>query len=137
MFVASAAVGLDGAASNSLYYVGPSRFVGDCDKAGKAIRVGSGPDWIAITPNSRTVYVYNDHYGTVTPIRTATNTAAKAIRVGGPIKEDTPPPYIAITPNGKTVYVSNAYLGVVPIRTATDKVGRTMLMEGGAIAITP
>ena len=49
---------------------------------------------IAITPNGKTVYVVNDNFtsGTVIPIRTATNNAFKAIKVGkGPYA-------IAITP---------------------------------------
>ena len=37
----------------------------------------------------------------MTPIRTATNKAGKAIKVGGR------PVAIAITPNGKTAYVVN------------------------------
>ena len=55
--------------------------------------------------------------------RTATNKPGKAIKVG------TGPGDIAITPNGKTVYVTNDYLGVVPIRTATNKVGKTLHMH--------
>ena len=64
------------------------------NKAGKAIKVGSYPFNIAITPNGKTAYAVNDNFnsGTVTPIRTATNTALKAIKVGkGPYA-------IAITP---------------------------------------
>ena len=61
-------------------------------KAGKAIKVGSYPFNIAITPNGKTAYAVNDVSGTVTPIRTATNTALKAVRAGkGPYA-------IAITP---------------------------------------
>jgi YVTN family beta-propeller protein len=63
-------------------------------------RFGHLAEWpplvIAITPNGKTAYVANGGSGTVTPIRTATSKAGKAIRVGGygafPIN-------IAITPN--------------------------------------
>jgi len=48
-----------------------------------------------------TAYVVNEDSDSVTPIRTATNTALAPIRVGFD------PEYIAITPNGKTVYVVN------------------------------
>src|ERR1019366_8813471 len=59
-----------------------------------------------------TAYVANQGSDTVTPIRTATNTALKAINVG----DD--PQSIAITPNGKTAYVANYVSGTVtPIRT--------------------
>src|ERR1700745_957702 len=52
----------------------------------------------ACRAHNATVYVVNQGSGTVTPIRTATNTADKEINVG----KD---PYdIAITPNGRTVY---------------------------------
>jgi DNA-binding beta-propeller fold protein YncE len=50
------------------------------NKAGKAIKVGSGPDAIAITPDEKTAYVTSG--SGVTPISTATNKAGKAIKVG-------------------------------------------------------
>ncbi len=77
----------------------------------------------AASPACRThpviAYVVNQMSGTVTPIRTATNTAGKAINVGKY-------PYaIAITPNGKTAYVVNTFLSTVtPIFTATGTVGK-------------
>jgi YVTN family beta-propeller protein len=49
---------------------------------GKAITVGKGPSYIAITPNGKTAYVSNEGSGTVTPISTATNKPGKAITVG-------------------------------------------------------
>ena len=62
------------------------------NKAGPAIRVGTDPENIAITPDGRTVYVTNYDSGTVTPISTATNKPGHAIRTG------TRPFAIAITP---------------------------------------
>ena len=56
------------------------------------IPVGSAPDAIAITPDGKTAYVGNQASGTVTPITTATNTAALPIPVGSE------PIAIAITP---------------------------------------
>ena len=47
-----------------------------------------------------TAYVAGYGSGTVTPIRTATNTALKSIKVG------VHPDAIAITPDGKTAYVA-------------------------------
>ena len=88
--------------------------------AGQAIKVGAGPDTIAITPDGKTAYVANGISDTVTPIRTATNTALKAITVG------IDPIAIAITPDGTTAYVANiggiTYSGdtVTPISTATN-----------------
>jgi YVTN family beta-propeller protein len=58
----------------------------------KAIKVGSFPFAIAITPDGKTAYVANADSGTVTPIRTATRKPGKAIKVG------TDPSAIAITP---------------------------------------
>lgn len=60
--------------------------------AGKAIRVGDFPDYIAITPNGRTVYVANFLSSTVTRIRTATDKRLRHVQVGGG------PDYIAMTP---------------------------------------
>jgi YVTN family beta-propeller protein len=78
--------------------------------------------------------VANFDSGTVTPIRTATNTALP------PIKTGRDPVTIAITPDGKTAYVANNGSGTVtPIRTATNtalppiKTGRSPV----AIVITP
>jgi DNA-binding beta-propeller fold protein YncE len=78
----------------------PSRTMGPrpgpaTNTALKAIKVGSFPAAIAITPDRATAYVANVTYGgsgIVTPIRTATNTAGKAIRAGAE------PGPIAITP---------------------------------------
>ena len=72
--------------------------------------------------------------GTVTPIRAATNTALKAIRVGRL------PVAIAITPDGQTAYVVNETSGTVtPIRIATNTAGKPIKVGNGAfaIAITP
>ena len=80
------------------------------------VNAGGNPDFLAITPDGKTLYVANYlyHGGTVTPIRTATNTALRPIRTGNPND-------IAITPNGKTAYVTNFINGTVtPIRTATN-----------------
>src|SRR5260370_9062791 len=79
-------------------------------------------------------YVVNPASGTVTPIRTATNTALKAIKVGFA------PLAIAITPSGKTAYVADALLNAVtPISTATGAAGKPIGAGEGplVIAITP
>ena len=89
------------------------------------IRIGKGPDAeqnscaIAFLPDGKTAYVLTNTLaggpGTVTPIRTATNTALAPITVG----QD--PRAFAITPDGKTIYVTNYQSGTVtPIRTATN-----------------
>src|SRR5450631_3204224 len=70
--------------------------------------------------------------GTVTPIRTATNTAGPPITVGNQ------PFDIAITSNGKTVYVTGGTNSVTPILTATNTAGPAITVGIGptAIAIT-
>ena len=60
-------------------------------KTGKAIRVGKTPVYIAITPNGKTAYVANWESATVTPIRTATNKAIKAIKAGTGVMGPPPP----------------------------------------------
>jgi len=117
----------------------------------KAINVGKGPNAIAVTPDGKTAYVVSGGEfagtcgegsgpaNTVTPIRTATNTALKAIKVGNF------PDAIVITPNGKTAYVSNGGNGaapgntVTPIDTATNTALKAIKVGSGAdaIAITP
>ena len=109
----------------------------------KPIRIGKEygqiSSAIVFRPDGKTAYVLSSTVlgggsGTVTPIRTATNTALKPIAVG----QD--PRALAITPDGTTIYVTNYQSGTVtPIRTATNtalapiRVGRNPL----AIAITP
>ena len=94
------------------------------DKAGKAIKVGPGPDGIAITPDGKTAYVANGGLppagsDTVTPIRIATSTALRPVRVGS--GRGIGPDAIAITPDGKTAYVPSYSDGTVtPIRIATN-----------------
>jgi YVTN family beta-propeller protein len=85
---------------------------------------------------SRTIwaYVVNAKFGTVTPINTATNKAAKTIKVGSD------PVAIAITPNGNTAIVVNYGSGTVtPINTATNKAGKAVKVgkDPVAVAITP
>ena len=111
-------------------------------KPGQAIKVaatdGSGPGLIAITPNGKTLYAASDFSDTVTPIRTATGTALKPVKLRNVIS------VIAITPDGKTVYViarnSNTGSGTVTaISTATSKVVKTIKagQYPSAIAIAP
>jgi YVTN family beta-propeller protein len=107
-------------------------------RVGPAIKVASIlPATMAITPSGKTLYVGDWDSGTVTPIRTATDTAGKPIDTGAN-------PFgvaMAVTPDGKTVYVVNNEPDgtVTPINTATNtadtniKVGVTP----GAIVITP
>ena len=90
----------------------------------KPIRIGKEygqiSSAIVFRPDGKTAYVLSSTVlgggsGTVTPIRTATNTALPTDRRG----QD--PRAIAITPDGKTVYVTNYQSGTVtPIRTATN-----------------
>jgi DNA-binding beta-propeller fold protein YncE len=102
---------------------------------GKPIRIGRPAMEIAITPDSKTVYVANPEGppGAVTPISTATNTPGKPIRIGKSLA-------IAITPNGKTLYAA-ALNKVVPISTATNTPGKPISQVGygypSELVITP
>jgi DNA-binding beta-propeller fold protein YncE len=103
----------------------------------------------ARTAGPVTVYVTNAADDTVTPIRAASNTAGRPIRVGRA------PVLVAISPDGQTAYVVGvstllpgaAPVTLTPIRTATNRPGRVITVcasanLGGviapdAIAITP
>jgi YVTN family beta-propeller protein len=119
-------------------------------RVGAPIKVASIlPATMAITPNGKTLYVGDWDSGTVTPIRTATNTAGK------PIKTGVVPSVVsmAVTPNGKTLYVVNedpptfapistaaVTAGTVtPINTATNIAGPNIKVgvTPGAIVLTP
>ena len=96
--------------------------------------MGSGPERHRDHPDGKTAYVANNGAGTVTPIRTATNTPGPPITVGRF------PRVIAITPDGRTAYVANQDSGAVtPICTATNTPGKpiTVGSDPVAIAITP
>ena len=95
-------------------------------------KVGSGPSFIAFTPDGKTAYVAT--FDGVYPISVLTG------KVGKPVK--TPqfwPDAIAITPNGKTAWVTGdqphnvlhppGY--VLPISTATNKPGRLLQLGQG------
>ena len=105
-------------------------------KPGKPITGTAGASVTAITPDGATAYVVNGVSGTVTPIRTATNTALPAIKFGTIAHSYRVA--IGITPDGATAYVLTAK-GVVPIWTATNTKLKVITGTGGAfaIAITP
>ena len=119
--------------------------IGGCEVHGMPIADSAGR-----TAGPVTVYVANEADDTVTPIRTASNTAGRPIRVGPA------PALIAISPDGQTAYVvgvgsllpgTAGRVTLTPIRTATNRPGRTITVcatgnPGGviapdAIAITP
>ena len=107
---------------------------GATGRAGTAIRVGSGPVAIAITPDGKTAYVTDAGGGTVTPIDLATGRAGTPIRVGSD------PQGIAITPDGKTACVADYGGGTVtPIDLATGRAGAPIPVGSDpyGIAITP
>jgi hyaluronoglucosaminidase len=78
---------------------------------------------MAITPNSKTLYVANGGSSTVTPISTATGKAGRPIRVGSG------PAFLAVGPDGRAVYVVGAG-SVTVIRTATDTAGKPVPLNG-------
>ena len=101
---------------------------------GAEIKVGSGPEAIAITPDGKTAYVTNAGSDSVTPIELATNKPSTEIKVGST------PDGIAITPDGKTAYVTNESSdSVTPIELATNTPGAEINVgvNPTAIAITP
>jgi YVTN family beta-propeller protein len=135
--------------SKTVYVAGIKRSVipisAATDKPGKAIKVaGTGP--IAITPNGKTAYVLSEGSATITPIRTATNTARTAISLGSGVSAQ----QIVIAPDGRTAYVyvvSRERTAVAVISTATSKVVKTVKIGSGGplgpitggplLAITP
>ena len=95
----------------------------------KTINVGRGAGAIAITPDGKTAYVVSNGSGTVTPIRTATHTARKAVKVSGQLQ----PRGIAITPDGTTAYAAGGVL--TPIRTATNTALKAIQLGGWGIIV--
>lgn len=68
------------------------------------LMTGSGPQFIAVTPDGTRAFVSNNGGATVTAIDTSTNTVIPA---GAMIPTGAGPQYIVAHPNGSTVYVCN------------------------------
>ena len=80
-----------------------------------AIKVGTDPQAIAITPGGRTVYVLDWGSAAVTPIDTATG------RAGPPIQVGSYPYAITVAPDGTTAYVASyGSDSVTPIRSGAS-----------------
>ena len=119
--------------------------IAGCDVRGMPVAGGAGR-----TVGPVTVYVANQAEDTVTPLRAASNTAGRPIRVAPA------PALIAISPDGQTAYVAGvgsllpdaaAPVTLTAIRTATNRPGRAItvcapenlggVLAPDAIAITP
>ena len=91
------------------------------------------PDTIAITPDSRTVYVSCPGTGQVVPVRAGADTAAQPIRVPSPGA-------LAMAAGGKTVYVANSGGDTItPVSTATEEPAQPIIVgpSPDAMAVTP
>ncbi len=100
---------------------------------GDNVAIAITPDTIAITPDSRTVYVSCPGTDEVVPVRAGADTAAEPIRISSPGA-------LAMTADGRTVYVANVFGDTItPISTATDEPGQPIIVgqEPDAMAITP
>jgi DNA-binding beta-propeller fold protein YncE len=94
---------------------------------------GIAPDTIAITPDSRTVYVSCPGTGQIVPVRAGADTAAQPIRVPSPGA-------LAMAAGGKTVYVANSGGDTItPVSTATEEPGEPIIVgpSPDAMAVTP
>jgi YVTN family beta-propeller protein len=114
------------------------------NKIEPAIKVGSVPSALAITPDGRDVYVTDEGTSAkpddkISVISTASNTVTKTITTGSQ------PEAIGVTKNGSTVYVagvsSKGFPTLTLISTAKNT-GRTSLLPAGgslpeAVVMTP
>jgi len=104
----------------------------------KKILLPGGRQFMAITPNGKTIYVSGDEPNAVIPVSAVTHKVGKPIEFGHQV-----PTQILITPNGKTAYVMGLTGDeIYPITTATNTVGKPIsagLGFGGyyQMAITP
>jgi YVTN family beta-propeller protein len=113
------------------------------DKAMRAIDLSYDVlDAIAVTPDSRTLYVACWGASAIAEIQTSTNTVVSYLDAG------LDPVNMAVTPDGSTLYVLNSRwittedeAGVTPIDVATGKTGGQLYLanntSGDGIAITP
>jgi len=102
---------------------------------------------VAFAPDGKTMYAVNPFGGTrvaptVTPIRTATNTARRPIKIPVLAKTNNVLTNLAITPNGNTGYVADGvYQGgpyvssVIPISLATNRALAPIAIAAGGQAL--
>jgi len=77
-----------------------------------------------MAPDGKTLYVVGQ-MGVMTPIDTATNTAAAAITDNRLVAND-----MAITPDGKTIYITDFEdSDIVPFDTATQTMGMPIKLK--------
>jgi DNA-binding beta-propeller fold protein YncE len=106
---------------------------------GRKILLPGGRQFMAITPNGKTIYVSGDEPNAVVPVSTVTDKVGKPVMFGPHYV----PSQILITPNGKTAYVTSIQGGeIYPIATATNTMGKPIRSgpaSGGyyQMAITP
>ncbi|HEX7308120.1 YncE family protein [Lentzea sp.] len=121
-------------AAGSVAVVDPENF-----RLVAAVKVGGGPQGLAVHPSNRVLYVANSQDGTVSLVDTATASQTSTIQVGGM------PQFLAISPDGTRLYVSGMRLGdttpgtLSVIDTTTNQVvGSVETGRGaGSIAVTP
>jgi len=104
----------------------------------KKILLPGGRQFMAVTPNGRTIYVSGDEPNAVIPVSAVTHEVEKPIEFGRQV-----PMEMVITPNGKTVYVlPDGGNEVIPIATTTNTLEKPIKVGQGLggpydMAITP
>ena len=104
----------------------------------KKILLPGGRQFMAITPNGKTIYVSGDEPNAVIPVSAVTHKVGKPIEFGRQV-----PMEMVITPNGKTVYVlPDGGNEIIPIATATNTLEKPIKAGQGVggpyqMAITP
>jgi DNA-binding beta-propeller fold protein YncE len=110
-----------------------SRAITLCAPGNLSGAVAIAPDMIAITPDSRTVYVSCPGTGQVARVRAGADAAAEPIRMSSPGA-------LAMAADGRTVYVANADGDTItPVSTATGEPGPPIIVgrSPDAMAVTP
>jgi len=100
----------------------------------RLIAVERNPQWAAMTPNGREVYVTNLDSNSVSVIDTTTNTVTHTLQVG------TNPWVVVMGPDGRHAYVANnngGSISVIDTATKSSELIRTDSPSVRDIAITP
>jgi uncharacterized protein (TIGR03437 family) len=101
--------------------------------SGSPFTAGASPNWVAVHPNGKFVYVVNNNGSNVSAYSVGANGALTQIP-GSPFAAGTEPDVIAILPRGNFAYVSNYASGNISAYSINETTGALTPIPGSPFA---